>query len=97
MFKRWIQRRRIKRELCPYCKLPWKSVSIFDGEGWRPSRVCPDLHFGIMYNLGYENMDRLHINYRVLDNCGGRIPIPEQNIRVPDSEHDFIGIGEGLY
>ena len=81
-FKNLRQKYRIDHGQCPYCKAEFVLVELFDGNFWLPTKLCPDMHFGLIFFIGYPHQDMFHINYQMLDNGGSEIPIPEEHIKL---------------
>jgi len=82
LFRKFRQRHRIRNGRCPYCKADFILADIFDGYFYVPTKLCPNMCFAILFNLGTPVMDKMHINYQMMSNGGAPIPLPDEFIRL---------------
>lgn len=47
--------KRLRDGLCPYCTKEMVMCQLFDG-AWRHTCICPDLHYGIVYFVEFDDV-----------------------------------------
>lgn len=78
-FKQRLKQYHITKGQCPYCWEEMEQVLLYDGEGNKSTLLCPYRHYGIKYDITYENGE-MHTVISYMEAGGAEMKIPEEFI-----------------
>lgn len=69
----------LRQNKCPYCERDFVPCRLWHKTaGWRPSLLCPELHYGFLYFTDYGEKK---LEYKQLDNLGDKLDIEPHRIK----------------